>query len=205
MRRRGIVRGRKTRSRAHRSRLARALDIVLAVAVLGLLALVAGRLETVSEGSVAGSAAAIDGDTLVIEGRRLRLRGIDAPELDQSCVRDGVAYACGVEARAVLAEIVSLARLVCTTWGSDDYGRLLAACMAGDVAVNRAMVERGWAIADGAYQDAQAVAREERRGIWAGEFDLPREWRVRRGDDRSIQPAEGVWGWLRTLFGGRDD
>jgi hypothetical protein len=43
------------------------------------------------------------------------------------------------------------------------------------------MVEAGWALAYGGYDAAQANARNARKGIWAGEFERPRDWRQNAG------------------------
>ena len=45
----------------------------------------------------------IDGDTIVINKVHIRLAGIDAPELAQRCLRNGVDWDCGAAARQTLA------------------------------------------------------------------------------------------------------
>ena len=57
-----------------------------AIAVLAFLVVVPASAETIS-----GRAQVIDGNTIEIGGRRIRLFGIDAPEGGQTCVRDGLA------------------------------------------------------------------------------------------------------------------
>jgi endonuclease YncB( thermonuclease family) len=47
-----------------------------------------------SYADVAGPATVIDGDTVVIT-QRIRLQGIDAPELHQTCTAYGQQWACG--------------------------------------------------------------------------------------------------------------
>ena len=51
-----------------------------------------------------GPAVAVDGDTLDMNGARVRLFGVDAMEARQTCMKDGQAWACGAEAKALLAE-----------------------------------------------------------------------------------------------------
>ena len=55
---------------------------------------------------IIGHARVIDGDTLEVRGTRIRLHGIDAPELQQQCRREGASaaltYPCGQEAKAAL-------------------------------------------------------------------------------------------------------
>ena len=56
--------------------------------------------------TITGTVEVIDGDSLVLAGRQIRLVGIDAPEYDQTCDRAGQSWACGAEAKAQLAELV---------------------------------------------------------------------------------------------------
>jgi endonuclease YncB( thermonuclease family) len=70
--------------------------ILRSLIVLVVLALPAPALATMVE----GRARVVDGDTLEVGGRKVRLFGIDAPELDQTCDAEGQLWACGAEARA---------------------------------------------------------------------------------------------------------
>ena len=90
----------------------------------------------------------IDGDTLVVDGVTVRIRGIDAPELRQTC-RDnsGVIYLCGQAATKALKELVRGKGVSCTPRDRDRYGRSVAQCYVGDLDLGRAMVQAGWAIA----------------------------------------------------------
>jgi endonuclease YncB( thermonuclease family) len=186
-----------------RSRLRRFMDLVLALAILLALALLAARLEWAGEQRIAGSARIADGDTLVVGEARLRLAGIDAPELAQICRIDGRDWACGRSAKEALSELVSGRPVDCSGKRRDKYRRLLASCSAGGIDLNRTMVERGWAVAYGAYDAEERMARGEARGLWAGSFDRPRDWRVMHGEaDDDLGLLEAVLGWLRELFSG---
>lgn len=150
--------------------------------------------------SIYGPALAGDGDSLRIGENKIRLHGIDAPELDQSCTRDGRAWACGEEAADQLRRIVRGRELRCHALGTDQYGRTLARCYQGGVDINRIMVESGYAVAYRKYS-AEFVAVEEqakaaKRGIWASTFELPS---VYRQEDRS-QANSGAG---RRSVGGR--
>jgi endonuclease YncB( thermonuclease family) len=128
------------------------------------------------------NASAIDGDSLRIGGENIRLIGIDAPELRQTC-RDelGRDWACGREAHALLRRIVSRGKVTCALSAKDRYGRTLARCSAGDIAdVGEALVREGYAIdfMKGGYHAAEAEARAAKRGIWRGEFERPSDWRA---------------------------
>jgi endonuclease YncB( thermonuclease family) len=134
-----------------------------------------------------------DGDSLRRGSQRIRLHGIDAPELGQQC-RDqaGHSYRCGEEARRILKELVGSPEISCDIIETDRYQRDVARCRVDSVEVNREMVRLGWAVAYGRqnidYLYAEAQARTAKRGLWQGEFELPEDFRaehrdaVRRGD-----------------------
>ena len=132
-----------------------------------------------------GEARVIDGDTIEVEGTRIRLQGIDAPETRQRCTTvDGVSWACGRYATEVLAAAVAKVDVTCTARSRDRYQRVVAVCWAGVVEVGHAMVAEGWALADRrfgrAYVPVEEAARVAARGIWADEFEAPWEWRRAR-------------------------
>ncbi len=173
--------------------------MILAVAILGLLALAATRWNEQAAGSIEGRAGVVDGDTLQLDGQRIRLRGIDAPELGQTCERHGETYDCGREARVQLARIIGGASVTCATYDRDRYDRLLGVCSVAGTSLNAEMVGIGWAVDYGGYADIERRARAAGAGLWAGRFDRPEEWRRARGDE--VWPEGGLWHWLRTLFG----
>jgi len=151
-----------------------------------------------------GTVRVADGDSLVLAGERIRLQGIDAPELAQSCTRAGADYPCGREARAALARLVAGHAVACESRRRDRYERLLATCTAAGVELNRAMVEAGWAVSYGDYRAAEAAARQAGRGLWAGPFERPQDWRRDHGGfaEESHDWLSPLLGWLRRLFGG---
>lgn len=120
-----------------------------------------------------------DGDSVTIEGTRLRLVGLDAPELSQTCRRDERGYPCGETARDHLVGLIAGRRLDCVWQTRDKYGRGLARCRAGSVDLNAAMVRDGWAVAYGGFEAEEAEARRNRRGLWAGRFEWPEDFRRR--------------------------
>lgn len=124
-----------------------------------------------------GRAAVIDGDTIEVRGRRIRLHGIDAPEKDQRCHRNGRPWDCGREATAALDRLIGGRTVACTELDVDRYGRSVAQCILNGQDVNAWMVRNGWAVAyrrfSDAYVDAEAEARAARRGIWASRFEMP--------------------------------
>jgi endonuclease YncB( thermonuclease family) len=183
-------------SRQRKGRFHRIADLVLAVAILALLALATERLDRAALQQIAGRAVVADGDSLTILDERIRIRGIDAPELAQECTRHGNRYACGREARSALVALISGETVICTGRERDRYGRLLARCEADGRDLGRMMVEAGWAVAYGDYEDAEVRARSAAKGLWAGSFQAPSDWRA---DNRA--PEEARHDWLMRLLG----
>jgi endonuclease YncB( thermonuclease family) len=128
-----------------------------------------------------GPARIIDGDTIAISGQRIRLHGIDTPESKQACQRGGVTWLCGAEATKTLRELITGADVTCAQRDKDRYGRIVAVCHANGVNLNAAMVLSGMALAyrkySDDYTDQEAKAKAARRGLWAGRFVPPWEWR----------------------------
>jgi len=125
----------------------------------------------------------IDGDTIASGEHRIRLEGIDAPEIGQECQRSsGAEFECGHRAAAVLRSLLRRGPVVCDFDGLDRYGREIAHCRAGRVDLNREMVRLGWAMAFTRYSNEfaadEAEARAAGRGLWAGRFTPPWEWRA---------------------------
>lgn len=144
----------------------------------------AAVLLVVAHATGASDATAIDGDTIALNGTRIRLDGIDAPELAQTCrTAPGAPWACGIAARDALADILAGATLRCDVTGRDRYGRPLAICFAGTADIGAALVEQGLALAYRRYS-VRYVPNEDRaraaaRGLWRGTFDPPWDWRSR--------------------------
>lgn len=130
-----------------------------------------------------GRASVVDGDTLEIQGSRIRLWGVDAVESSQSCLdAQGQAWACGRRAAFALADFLGQRTVRCQEKDRDRYGRVVAVCSVGGVEINRWLVEQGWALdytrySGGHYRQAEAEARLHRRGIWQGRFQEPSAFR----------------------------
>ncbi|WP_170985022.1 thermonuclease family protein [Roseomonas sp. AR75] len=155
-----------------------------AVLALGLLALPT-QAKPAEPVVLQGQARVIDGDTLVLEGARIRLHGIDAPELRQRCeADDGTVWPCGRHAAAMLAAMTEAAQLTCEGRRQDRYRRLVAICAASGLDVAAQMVADGLAVAARRYSRAYLAVEEEARlhgrGVWSGRFDRPSDWRAVR-------------------------
>jgi len=127
--------------------------------------------------SVTGSVRITDGDSLRVNGVEIRLKGIDAPELRQTCERGGRPYRCGEEARSVLAQRIGEEPLTCRIEGRDRYRRALARCRLDGEDLGAWLVEQGWAVGYRDYEREEARARRRQAGLWAGEFQRPTDWR----------------------------
>ena len=160
------------------------------LAGLVLLAL-AGAVLLLGREEVAGAPYVVDGDTISFASRRVRLQGMDAPELAQTCERSGVAYRCGEEARRVLVGLTSGRAVSCRLSGRDRYERALGTCAAGGADLGASLVRRGWAVAYGAYEREEAEARSARAGLWAGPFERPSDWRKRHAPHPLAEIASG--------------
>jgi endonuclease YncB( thermonuclease family) len=130
---------------------------------------------------LSGPAQVIDGDSIVVAGERIRLRGIDAPEQDQACIRSGRNWMAGRESAAFMVDLVAGKTVECDRIESDKYGRTVAICFVEDRDIGAAMVRAGWAIAyrrfDKRYVAAEETAKTAKSGIWSGECDEPEAWR----------------------------
>ena len=127
---------------------------------------------------VTGVATVTDGDTVRLNGSPIRLKGIDAPEMRQSCRRDGSPYPCGEVAKTALVERLADRSLTCRITGRDRYQRALAACEVEGEDIGAWLVERGLVVGYGGdYGREEARARARGVGVWAGEFQRPTEWR----------------------------
>ena len=147
----------------------------------------------VSARTLTGAAQVIDGDTLVVQGVRLRLEGIDAPETSQTCQDQRTRHViqCGALASEALQRLIANQPITCHLLQQDRYGRYIARChvsgrMGGNLPVGQdlsaAMVTNGWAVAYMANSRpdlgvAEQIARVRGLGIWATRFERPEDYR----------------------------
>jgi len=157
---------------------------LLASAVLGLL-LALGSPIALAQLEVRGYARVLDGDTLDLQGVRIRLFGIDAPEATQTCtLASGESWPCGSAAREALERKLGNRRISCQRRDVDTYGRVVAVCRLGSEDVNGWLAGAGWVVAyrqfSDDYVDEEAAARRARLNLWQGSFELPADYRRRQ-------------------------
>ena len=138
----------------------------------------------------------IDADTVGVDGVRWRLHGIDAPESRQTCRAWGRTWDCGAAATEALMS--RAAGLSCEGSGTDRYGRSIGVCSSGGEDLNAWLVANGWALAwrqyAEDYADEEEEARANGRGIHAGAYVAPWDWRRGErlgGQDRFAWVASG--------------
>jgi endonuclease YncB( thermonuclease family) len=158
-----------------------------AIYLLATALAVVGCTPASAESPFYGLAQAKDGDSLMVGQREVRLFGIDAPEFSQSCTRDGQPWRCGAVAADQLSKLVTGKQVRCVAVDTDEHGRTVSRCTAGVVDVNRQMVSNGYAIAYRHYSmdyvSAEQSAKANKRGLWAGTFEMPSQY---RHDERPV-------------------
>jgi endonuclease YncB( thermonuclease family) len=142
-------------------------------------------------GIIVGVASVIDGDTIEIHGRRIRLHGFDAPESAQRCLdKDGAPWPCGQRASLALADKIGRRTVTCRPVDIDRWERLVARCFVGGEDLGAFMVAGGHAVAYRKYSERyvhhERAARRAGVGMWAGSFVMPWDWR--RG--KRIEPFQ---------------
>lgn len=137
--------------------------------------------------SIEGKPYVIDGDTIKMEVK-IRLKGIDAPELNQQCVTNNEEFKCGELSKHKMIELVSKRKIICEIDDTDQYGRFLGTCEIKDtdININRWMVKNGWALSyfTDEYKDEESYAKENRLGIWEGEFTRPSLYRKQQNQKK---------------------
>ena len=130
-----------------------------------------------SEKIINGKAKIIDGDTIHIGINKIRLHGIDAPEIDQACTIKDKKWHCGLESALALKKLVLDNNINCVVSDIDKYQRYIAECFINNQNINKIMVRNGWAIAYRYYSldfvEDEKLAKKDKIGLWKGEFQEP--------------------------------
>ena len=135
----------------------------------------------------------VDGDTIYINNYKIRLEGIDAPEMKQKCKKEKFKissiigftfyedYYCGEHSKENLEAKVKGSNIKCISFTKDRYKRYLAKCFKDGINLNQWMVISGLAVAYRRYSKEyipdEEFAKENKLGLWQGKFLNPEKWR----------------------------
>ena len=146
--------------------------------------------QTIQASEIIGFPKVVDGDSIHIKSYKIRLEGIDAPEMKQECKKPYLQimfftfqknYYCGQLSKKKLVKKIGNKSVKCILLGKDRYKRYLAKCFKGTINLNRWMVRNGYAIAYRKYSKIyipdENFAKEEKLGLWGGTFIKPEKWR----------------------------
>ena len=140
---------------------------------------------------ISGFAKVVDGDTIKINSKKIRLYGIDAPEKKQKCKKTYLTisfmsftkdYMCGEVSTEKLIKKINKQKLNCNILDVDRYKRLIGECFKRNINLNSWMVSNGYAVAytkySKKYVSDEINAKNNKLGIWQGKFEMP--WYYRR-------------------------
>ena len=149
--------------------------------------------QTLNSTEIYGVPKIIDGDTVHINTKKIRLEGIDAPEIKQQCKKPFLKisaiigfefnknYLCGVIAKKKLIDKINYSKIKCITSSKDRYKRFLATCYKDKINLNKWMVRNGLAVAYKRYSKDylrdEIYAKQNKLGLWKGSFIRPEKWR----------------------------
>ena len=123
----------------------------------------------------------VDGDTIHLNGEKIRFTGIDTPELKQTCLKEGIQNPCGVTAKQILIAKIGNNNVKCISEGKDQYKRILAECFVNNESLSSYLVRSGYAFAYRKYSKNfipdEDYARINKLGMWSMEFDYPWDYR----------------------------
>lgn len=137
----------------------------------------------VADVDFSGVVRVIDGDTIEVGDVRVRVHGIDAPEVGQPCTSDvlGV-YDCGAFVRDEVARRYNGQRATCEEIERDRYGRSVAKCFVSGQDIGEDIILDGLAQAYRQYSMdydlAEKSAQVRETGLWSGAMQSPSAYRA---------------------------
>ena len=145
---------------------------LLGIVVLGLL---------LSGNAYANNLKVVDGDTIILNGEKIRFTGIDTPELKQTCLKDDQEIGCGMTAKILLVKKIGDNIPKCISEGKDAYKRTLAECFVNGESLSKFLVQSGYAFAYRKYSTKfikdEEFAKANKLGMWAMTFQYPWDFR----------------------------
>ena len=144
-----------------------------------------------SEKIILGKAKIIDGDTIKINKKKIRLFGIDAPEKEQICKKIYMSflifnfqknYKCGEKSALALLKKLKNKEVKCILEDKKDrYKRNIGICYVKNIDINKWLVKNGHALAYSKYSKKYVLdeqyAKKNKLGVWKGTFTEPEKWR----------------------------
>ena len=131
--------------------------------------------------SLANNLKVIDGDTIVLNGEKIRFSGIDTPELKQMCMKGDQKVFCGMFAKMLLVKKIGNETPKCIREGKDIYKRTLAECFVNGKSLSVFLVRNGYAFAYRKYSkkfiEDEEYAKTNKLGMWAMTFQYPWDFR----------------------------
>ena len=138
--------------------------------------------QTILASEITGFPKVIDGDTIHIKSYKIRLEGIDAPEITQQY---------GIQSRIALKRMLKDRKFTIQILNKDRYGRSVGIIYIDQLDVNHNMIKEGnaWAYRKYLktlpgqkgidYIEAETTSKLGKKGLWA--FDKPLSpWLYRR-------------------------
>ena len=123
----------------------------------------------------------VDGDTIHLNGDKIRFSGIDTPEIKQMCKKNELIIACGLMAKNLLEKKIGMTIPACIMEGKDRYGRLLAECFVNGESLSSYLVREGFAFAYTQYSkkfvEDEKFAIKNKIGMWSMDFIFPWDFR----------------------------
>ena len=123
----------------------------------------------------------IDGDTIILNGEKIRFSGIDTPELRQTCLKDNEQVSCGMLAKMLLVKKIGNNTPICIGKKKDFYKRTLAECFVNGESLSKFLVRSGYAFAYRKYSkkfiNDEEFAKKNNMGMWSMNFEYPWDWR----------------------------
>ena len=145
---------------------------LLGIVVLGLLT---------CNISFADNLKIIDGDTIILNGEKIRFSGIDTPELKQTCMLGEEKVGCGMIAKMLLVKKIGNKTPECISEGKDAYKRTLAECFVNGESLSKFLVRSGYAFAYRKYSTKfikdEEFAKANKLGMWTMVFQYPWDFR----------------------------
>ena len=130
----------------------------------------------------------VDGDTIALNGEKIRFSGIDAPESnykgkEQTCLVNETIIKCGRLSKEFLIKKIGTNKVTCKREEKpDQYNRILAECFVNGESLSKILVKNGYAFdyvrySKKKYAQDQKYAKTNKLGLWSMMFELPWNWR----------------------------